>query len=142
MGSKGASLLEVMTALVLIGIISTMAILPVQSLAAQMQAEYVIKEIQQDLHQMQLHAMKTGKEVSFRFYPGGTYTAASEGKVILQKEFDYPVRFQELSLHLHQVVFRPNGNLRNFGQIRVQAAGKAYRLVFQIGRGRFYFAEL
>lgn len=142
LGSKGASLLEVMAALVIIAVISSAAILPIQSIAGQMQAEYVLKEIQQDLHQMQLHAMKTGKEVTFRFHSAGHYTASSEGSFILQKSFKYSVTFQELSLKLNQIVFKPNGNLRSFGQIRVNTGGKAYRLVFQIGKGRFYFAKM
>lgn len=142
MDNKGASLLEVMASLVIISVILLMAVLPVQNLSKQMQSEYVLKEIQQDLHSMQLHAIQTGKEVSFRFFRDGRYTASSEGVVILRKSFSYPVKFQELSLNLNQVIFRPNGNLRSFGQIRVEAAGKAYRLVFQIGRGRFYFAAV
>lgn len=142
MDSKGFSLIEVMASLVIISIILLMAVLPVQSLTRQMQSEYVLKEMQQDLHTMQLHAIKTGKEVSFRFFREGHYTASSEGRVILRKSFSSQVSFQELSLNLNQIVFRPNGNVRNFGQIRVEASGKIYRLVFQIGRGRFYFTPV
>jgi competence protein ComGD len=142
MNDKGFSLVEVMASLLLASIIAMTAVLPVKDIAAQMQSEYLLNQLQQDLHAMQLYAMKSGKEVNFRFYENGQYRAVSEGEVLMERVPRYPLAFRPLSLSLNQLQFNPNGNIRSFGQLRVEAAAKNYNLVFQIGRGRFYFLEI
>jgi competence protein ComGD len=142
MSNRGYSMPEVMLSLLIISAVSMAALLPVSEITRQMQAEYLLNELQRDLHSMQLEAMKTGKEVSFRFYSSGQYRAVSEGDILLDRRPIYPLAFEELSLKLNQVQFNPNGNVRHFGQLRVTAASKKYNLVFQIGRGRFYFLEI
>ncbi len=129
--------METMVGLAVISIIISIGILAVEQTVFQLNKERIIYELRTDLLKAQHHAVYTGKEVNVRFSPDGSYEIRTSSGQLTRKHHPN-VTFQRLTLGLHEVVFLPNGNIRKFGQLRMEIEDEVYRIVFMIGGGRFY----
>ncbi|NJP37656.1 hypothetical protein HCN83_08660 [Bacillus luteus] len=129
--------METMAGLALISVFVSIGVLTVEHTVFQLNKERVIHELRTDLLKAQHHAVYTGKEVNVRFSPDGAYQIRSSSGILAEKNHQ-GVSFQRLTLGLHEVAFLPNGNIRKFGQLRMEIDGDGYRIVFMIGGGRFY----
>ncbi|WP_077247549.1 competence type IV pilus minor pilin ComGD [Bacillus sp. FJAT-27225] len=96
-----------------------------------------------DLYYTQLYAISHQRDQNFiimgeknLYYVDNTYVVN-----LLIKRI-YPAAFQitpgTMPLNFK---FLPDGNVNRFGTILVRKDGRYYRLVFQLGKGRFYVAE-
>ncbi|CAM3800211.1 hypothetical protein [Alkalicoccus chagannorensis] len=138
---RGAALLEVMAALVITAAAAGIGILSAEKVMHVNQAEVNLRVLLDDLHMLQLEAMRTHKHMVVQFHGNGSYSAYIENELVFSRDPAYPMSFRPGTLSGASVVFRSNGNIPQFGTMKISTGGREYELVFQIGRGRFYIRE-
>ncbi|PRO66689.1 hypothetical protein C6I21_01815 [Alkalicoccus urumqiensis] len=136
--SRGYALLDVMLALVVIGVFAAAGNMLLHKNMQIVEAEQQKESVMQDLYGAQLTALSEKKLVRVRFYRSGRYTVTSGTETLLDKQADPGRSFAPGSLFGMEVYFTPSGTVRQFGTVHLTASDVRYRLVFLIGRGRFY----
>lgn len=103
-------------------------------------SQYFLTQLADDLYYAQMYAITNQKKIYVNFLPDQYkyYFREDQGKVIFEREYDESIWLYEGSVNLH-FEFSANGNINKFGTFSIRIDGVRYRIVFQLGRGRFYF---
>ncbi|WP_343070788.1 competence type IV pilus minor pilin ComGD [Bacillus sp. REN10] len=140
---KGMSMLEILMVLSIVLIILTAAMIPYPKMIENMEKEKFIDQLQADLYLAQSHAISKQQIVNVQLlttrdaYQMKTLTAPST--ILVQRQF--PDSIRHLDGSLQEIRFLPNGNTNRFGTMLFQYKEKYIKVVFQIGKGRFYVEE-
>ncbi|PAQ14815.1 hypothetical protein CD798_09150 [Bacillaceae bacterium SAOS 7] len=140
---QGVSMLEMLIVLSVFLIILSAAMIPFPKMLDNMEKEKFMDQLQADLYLAQSYAISKQEIVNIQFlttidsYRIKTVNVPSE--MLAQRELPDSVRHMEGSLQ--EIWFLPNGNTNRFGTMLFKYKDRYIKVVFQIGKGRFYVEE-
>lgn len=141
--STGYTLIEVMVVLLLIIFVGGITASSFTSMSSEKKAKEFLMLLESDLLYAQQYALSHGDRVEFIIdAQGKRYFLRHNFAPVLVRQFDEEILFERGTLHFHEVVFLANGNIQKSGTILVTINEQLYRIVFLLGRGRFYIEKL
>ncbi|HEU5140506.1 MAG TPA: competence type IV pilus minor pilin ComGD [Bacillales bacterium] len=140
-GEKGFTLIETLIVLFIVVSVSAITLVSFQGFHSAKQTDYFLEQIQKDLYFAQEYALSHHKEVRLVLdsakhrYSVVTDTAES----LLTRAFSPEILIS--SNFGSAVEFNPNGNIARFGTLTFRTPQGTYKMVFHIGKGRFYVKQ-
>lgn len=141
---KGFTLIEMLLVLSIIMVISLFSYHSYQSYYHQKKLDNFMEQLEEDLLFTQMMAMSTQKVAYLTFFEdcyiidyfdNGSRIASSRTRY-----YGEGIKVEFLTNSMNRTVFYLiNGNVREFGKFRVKYKKLKYTVVFQLGRGRFYY---
>ncbi|MDR7072716.1 competence type IV pilus minor pilin ComGD [Fictibacillus barbaricus] len=138
----GFSLIEMIIVLLIISIIGTVAIPKFDAFQKNRKTEYFIAAFQKDLLHIQQRAIMDGSTYRLiinnddHFYEIRGYKT---GKPV-KKSFPEFITFVNYSMSLI-IQYNQFGNINRAGTLYVHSGNHTYKMVFQIGKGKFYVSK-
>lgn len=141
---SGFTLLEMMIVLAIFMVCLAAALIPLRSIADDVNDRQFFQQVERDLFEAQAYAIAKKVNVVVHFFEDERndyhiYTLEQPRKMIAKREI--PNRFIHDERSIGSFTFLRTGTTNRFGSIYFTSEEKSTRLVFQIGRGRFYFVE-
>jgi competence protein ComGD len=139
---RGFSIIEIVIVLFLIGTISAIAYPKLDSFIKNRETEYFIRIFQKDIIHMQQKAITENRIYSL-VIDNDKHTYEIRGNGLNQpvkRYFPEHIRFESYSMLL-SVQFNQSGNISRAGTLFIHSANATYKMVFQIGKGKFYVAK-
>ncbi|MBM7701548.1 competence type IV pilus minor pilin ComGD [Metabacillus iocasae] len=136
------TLLEMLVVLCVIQVMTSVLFLVVQPLMEHYRIQLFLKQLQTDLFYTQQIAMSRGQGGTFSFNnENATYSVVQRQEVLFEKSYDEQIFVSSVS-GLNSIRYNQRGNISQGRTYIIRSGDTAYRLVFQLGRGRFYVEEL
>jgi competence protein ComGD len=141
---KGFTLIEMLLVLLIVSMLSGIAYVNLIPLYEKKKIEQFFEQLNEDILFMQELAISTNKRTNLQWFPQShryiiqqTY---EEGPVLVR----YYDRGIQADLHTFPniMTYTGSGNINRGGTIYVYYKQKAYKIVFQLGKGRFYYNEM
>ncbi|MGA9288895.1 MAG: competence type IV pilus minor pilin ComGD [Anaerobacillus sp.] len=141
--SSGYTLIELMIVLSVFSILLSLVVLQITPTQTASSTHHFMDKLQGDIRLTQELAYADGKSYRFSFSPEAhTY--------LIQSNTTSVVKIGEIPEHIsiekgtlgYQIVFGGNGNVQKAGTLYIKTDKEVYKLVVQIGAGRFYIEEL
>lgn len=141
---SGFTLLEMMVVLCVFMVCLAAALIPLRTTVSALNDRQFFQQVERDLFAAQAYAIAKNKNIAVDFFENGTnyyhiYTYDSARKTIEKREI--PSRFKLDARTAGTIVFLRKGTVSRTGSIFFATQEKTIRLVFLIGRGRFYFSS-
>jgi len=137
---KGFTLVEMLVVLSIFILVSSVGYFPFQSYYEKKQLDYFVKRLEQDLLFTQLYAISHEKITTLDVY-GEFYTIrnALNEPMILRRYYpkEFYIEFYNVNMG-KKMIFLANGNIYRSGTVRIHYKNKKRKMVFQLGKGRFY----
>lgn len=141
MNNKGFTLIETLTVLSIVFIISSVTIFNYNPHKSTFIDTLFISQLQSDLYYAQQYAISHQKEVTIHIEPMyNYYTLSVDAKPILKRVYTSDVTWEEGSLLL-TFRFLFDGNINKFGVLFFTINHRTYKLTILLGKGRFYVVE-
>lgn len=133
----GFTLIETLMVLFIFIAVTGIVMISFQSLRGAKDTQYFFEQLQKDLYFSQEYALAHHEEVNLVFQPGKhRYYVAAGKSTLLKRPFGPGISVRSNFGRIVQ--FNPNGNIARFGTLSVSSLRGAYKIVFHIGKGRFY----
>ncbi|SDH33974.1 competence type IV pilus minor pilin ComGD [Alteribacillus bidgolensis] len=141
--NKGHTLVEMLIVLLIITAAIGIPLLSFQSLKEKTSIDNFLEVLAADIRYAQQYAYANEKMVFFNMQNNYYYVRTMEMAAEPLKERKIPneVIFEKGSLDLRDVTYNHNGNIKKAGTILIHTPKVKYRLVFLLGKGRFYIEE-
>ncbi|MGO4887140.1 competence type IV pilus minor pilin ComGD [Anaerobacillus sp. MEB173] len=141
--SYGYSLIEVMVVLMMITVVGGISVTSFVSMNSEKKAADFLALFESDLLYAQQYAISHGSNVTIRFDNSKQmYSIIHRFVSVSDRHFAKGIAFERGTLHLNEITFRHNGNISKSGSILINIEDNSYRVVFLLGRGRFYIEKL
>ncbi|ANC77845.1 competence type IV pilus minor pilin ComGD [Fictibacillus phosphorivorans] len=139
---SGFSLIEMMIVLLIIATISAVAYPSYDRFRKNRETEYFIRTFQKDIVHMQQKAVNENRIYNLSIdNEKHIYEVRGNGsKEPVKKNFPKHIWFESYSMLL-SVQFNQNGNISRAGTLYIHSATASYKMVFQLGKGKFYVAK-
>ncbi|MFB4164820.1 competence type IV pilus minor pilin ComGD [Alteribacillus sp. JSM 102045] len=143
LNSKGHTLVEMLIVLLIITAAIGIPLLSFQSLNEKISTNHFLDLLAEDIKYAQQFAYANEKFVYFNTQKNYYYVRQSEMTAAPLKKRKIPdgIKMETGTLALHEVAYNVNGNIRKPGTILINTPKGKYRLVFLLGKGRFYLEE-
>lgn len=140
---KGFTLLESLFVLSIFLIISSFSLFLLKPHQVTMEKELFITQLKADLLFAQQHALSTQKLVAVNFVNPRKYYYIRKytGEILLEREYSERITVAEGSQPLY-FRYHSSGNISSFGSIHIYIGDEIYRMMFQLGKGRFYVVKI
>lgn len=141
--NQGFTLTEMTIVLMIVTVVSSISFGNFKlAYDAQKRNEFIF-QLKQDLHFAQQMAISHNSSINVVFLNGSKqYQIRKGGNVNVKRPFHEDVTFVPGTLSLHDITFLQDGNARKSGTLVIKIGTYKYRLVLQLGRGRFYIEEI
>ncbi|MDQ0481680.1 competence type IV pilus minor pilin ComGD [Guptibacillus hwajinpoensis] len=141
--SNGYTLIEMIIVLSAFSILLSLVFLQISPTQTASSTRHFLEEMQADIRYTQEVSYADGKSHRFSISPDThSYSIQSNvSNVIKTREIPKHISIEKGTLG-YQIVFGPNGNVQKAGTLFIKAEGEEYKLVVQVGAGRFYVDEL
>lgn len=142
--TKGFTLIEMLLVISVIMIISLFNIHSFQSYFEQRKLDDFMEQLEEDLLLAQMLALANQKTSNVVFfddvYTVNYYENNKNGVKRITRYYPDGIKVEFLTNSMGRTVyFLINGNVKEFGKFRVKYKKRKTTVVFQLGRGRFYF---
>ncbi|MFG6494205.1 competence type IV pilus minor pilin ComGD [Fictibacillus sp. UD] len=139
---QGFSLIEMMIVLMIIATIGAIAYPAFDSFRKNRETEYFLRSFQKDIVHMQQKAINENRMYVLSIdNEKHVYEVSGNAlKKPLKRAFPEHIRFESFSMLL-RVQFNQYGNISRAGTIYIHSANGTYKMVFQIGKGKFYVTK-
>lgn len=138
---RGFTLIETLIVLFIFIAVTGIVMVSFQSVRVEKQTQYFFEQLQKDLYLSQEYALAHHKEVDLTFLPmENRYSVRSGSIVLFTRPYDPKMNIK--SNFGMTVQFNPNGNIAKFGTLTVSSPSGGFKVVFHIGKGRFYVEKL
>jgi len=141
---RGFTFIEMLLVLSAITVLMAISLPSLSKLARQKTETYIITQLRDDLLYAQQYAMthKTTVAVTFsESRPEYRVTEIKTGKAIFIRPLPSPWKFQ-LSTLTMPLLFLENGNVNKAGALLLKRNGSTYKIIFLLGKGRFYVQKM
>ena len=137
----GFTLMEMLIVLILFSSLLLIAI-PMFNHSIQLnEIEQFFERLEKDLYESQMTAMTNEIVVRFVFSNSRrSYIIRHDLTIVKEQAFPKGLQVRKGTLELNNLRFLPSGTISHPGTIVFLYKDEQYVLVFQLGRGRFYFA--
>lgn len=136
---EGFTLVEMLIVILIVLSVVFLSYFHVRSSYENNVIQQFIEMLQEDIWLAQHYAISHSQSVELTFYAEqGIYDLRESGlrKLIYKRPVHSDIRIRPLTLS-NPVKFLPNGNINQPGTLYVHYQNKTYKLIFQLGRGRF-----
>lgn len=140
---KGFTLVEMLVAMSLLVILSSLSIFLVTSQQTSLNEEHFITQLEADLYYAQAFAIANQLPLQVRIYPLiNRYNIRGDINTgnIVDRYYDEDIVFVNESTLSFSI--NSNGNFSKFGTYEFRIDKQLYKLTIQIGKGRFYATKL
>lgn len=144
MKEEGFTLLEMLLVLGVISILSVVTYFNLYPLYEKKKAEQFVEQFSQDVLLMQQFAISHRNYYTLRWFPHQSmYSISATGgsKPVFQRYYDEAIEV-DLYTFPNPMTYSSTGNINRGGTIIITYKSLTYRIVFQLGRGRFTYYEM
>ncbi|WP_181502717.1 competence type IV pilus minor pilin ComGD [Paranoxybacillus vitaminiphilus] len=142
---SGFTLIEMLIVLTIINVLLMLSIPKMDRLVEKKQTDYFIEQFKDDMLYAQQYAMTHKSSVIIVFYDQQPVYRITEesvfGRILLHRSYSDKLQIQPVTLQ-SPLIFLPNGNVNKSGTILVTYGKQTYKIVFLLGKGRFYVQKL
>jgi competence protein ComGD len=142
---RGFTLIEMLIVFTIISVLIMLSIPKMDRLVEKKQIDYFIEQFKDDLLYAQQYAMTNKSSVIIAFYHQQPVYRIMEGsvfgRILLHRSYSANLQIQPVTLE-PPLIFLPNGNVNKSGTILVTYGKQTYKIVFLLGKGRFYVQKL
>ncbi|MFC5713354.1 competence type IV pilus minor pilin ComGD [Thalassorhabdus alkalitolerans] len=139
---KGHTLIEMLLVLSILSVALSLPFLYFSTIQSSVKSKEFIEQLENDLLRVQQTALVTDKTVLLRIYPHrNEYQIRTYSEVLEVRSIPEDVQFTFHTINADEIRYLANGNIFKPGTIFLRAGDKQYRIVFLLGRGRFYIQE-
>ncbi len=141
--SSGYTLIEMMIVLSVFSILLSLVFLQITPTQTASSTHQFIERFQGDIRYTQELAFADGKSYRFSISPETHmyYIQSNTTNLVKTGQIPKHITIEKGTLG-YQLVFGGNGNVQKAGTLYIKTGREVYKLVVQIGAGRFYIEEL
>ncbi|RBW70578.1 competence type IV pilus minor pilin ComGD [Bacillus taeanensis] len=141
--NKGYTLIEMMIVLLILSSVTAIVVSSFQTAYSAKQTSHFLEQLQDDLYYTQAVAISRGETTSLTIYPENhEYVVYGKNKkLLIRRTFPSHIVFKGGTLG-YKVVYLANGNVQKPGTLFINTNFASYKVVVQLGKGRFYVAKL
>ncbi|KQL53556.1 hypothetical protein AN964_08650 [Heyndrickxia shackletonii] len=141
LGNKGFTLIEVLIVLLILTIFLSLSIASLKPLKSTLEKKMVISQLEADLYYAQTYTISRQELVTVQFYPAYNryMMKTAKGTVIVNRSMTSSVKLLNGSFNSFNIL--RDGNISRFGTLAFEINGQTFKLIFNIGRGRFRVQE-
>lgn len=131
-----------MVVLLIIGLIGSIAYPKFNSFTKNRKTEYFLNSLEKDIMHMQQKAINESSVYRLTFnndkdmYQIGTYSSNKVLNRPIPKHITIEGQAMEMTIQYNQ-----NGNISRAGTLYIYSKDAVYKMVFQLGKGKFYVAK-
>jgi competence protein ComGD len=140
----GFTLLEMMLVLTVFMVCLGAALIPLLNITDEVNDQQFFNQLERDLFEAQSYALLNNVHVNVQFYESGQHKyiiSTYEFNRHILAERNIPAHFIPVRGSMMDIMFQKSGMTNRFGTVYFKSEEKRVRLIFLIGRGRFYFLE-
>jgi competence protein ComGD len=140
----GFTMMELMIVLFVFFIIISISFFRIEPLIHQQKIHSFFSQFENDILYAQQYAISHSESTRLIFYPADNFyeiRAGGDGRLVLHRMYDRNITIQLTTLGTN-IIFRSNGNITKSGSMNVNYASQSFRVVFLLGKGRFYVTQL
>jgi len=142
---KGFTLIEMLIVLTIVSVLTFIAIPRINGLIQAKEMNYFLEQFREDMLYAQQYAMVRKVSVAVLFYPYQSTYRITEGntlgRVLLRRTYSANLEIQPATLQ-SPLMFLKNGNVNKSGTILITNGEQTYKIVFLLGKGRFYVQKI
>ncbi|MFB6465830.1 competence type IV pilus minor pilin ComGD [Cytobacillus sp. Hz8] len=140
--NKGFTLIESLFVLSIFMLMAMITIIMMKPQTNLLNRSTFFSQLKADIFYAQQYAISNQKQLSLNILPNQYkyYIKNQDGSYLLEREYARNIDISEGTLGLY-LKFNPNGNVNKFGSIMIYIGKETYRMIFQIGGGRFYVVK-
>ncbi|MBM6617302.1 competence type IV pilus minor pilin ComGD [Bacillus suaedaesalsae] len=136
---NGFTFLEMLVVMTIVLIVSSLSFVYVRTTYENKIVNQFFEVLQEDIWLAQQHAISHSQSVELTFYTEQAFYDIRESglrKLINKRPVHPSIRIRPLTM-ANPIKFQPNGNISGAGTVYVYDYNDTYKLIFQLGRGRF-----
>jgi competence protein ComGD len=139
---SGYSLIEMVIVLLIIGIVGSIAYPKFDSFIKNRKTEYFIQTFQREIVHMQQKAVTENRLYNLSIDNNNHFyeIRGNGSKKTVKRSFPEHILFDGYSMDM-SVQFNQLGNISRAGTLYIHSENATYKMVFQIGKGKFYVAK-
>ncbi|MGD6832305.1 competence type IV pilus minor pilin ComGD [Sutcliffiella halmapala] len=137
---KGFTFVESLLVLSVVSVILSFTILKIAAIEEKHVTKNFFSELTNDLLFAQQYAMSTRRSVTITFSPSNHYYRVTQGpgNELLRRNYHEDIQIDPRTMGT-LLVFQSHGSIQKAGTMGISYKNlENYRLVFQLGKGRFY----
>ncbi|MDT0016625.1 competence type IV pilus minor pilin ComGD [Listeria swaminathanii] len=137
MKTNGFTLLEMLLVLSISFTLITLTILPISKTLSTLTEKQLLEEVKATIYLAQINAITTNEDTTISFNPvGNQLVASTNSRTLATTPFAETIKLTQSKTE----TFRysgSDGSINRFSTIRFASSANSYKLIFQIGKGRF-----
>ncbi|MBC2329470.1 competence type IV pilus minor pilin ComGD [Listeria swaminathanii] len=137
MKTNGFTLLEMLLVLSISFTLITLTILPISKTLSTLTEKQLLEEVKATIYLAQINAITTNEDTTISFNPvGNQLVASTNSRTLATTSFAETIKLTQSKTE----TFRysgSDGSINRFSTIRFASSANSYKLIFQIGKGRF-----
>lgn len=115
----------------------TLTILPISKTLSTLTEKQLLEEVKATIYLAQINAVTTNEDTTISFNPvGNQLVASTNSRTLATTPFAETIKLTQSKTE----IFRysgSDGSINRFSTIRFASSANSYKLIFQIGKGRF-----
>ncbi|OZM57661.1 hypothetical protein CIB95_04630 [Lottiidibacillus patelloidae] len=142
--SKGVSFFELLLVLAMIGAMASFVLIELTPIQDVKESEYFLEQLSNDLQYLQQYAITNQSSVHVQFNKEGHKYFAYIDNVyepFFSRRFSKNLELDYGTLG-NYFIYYPSGNITKSGTLFIHTNRKRFRIVFFLGKGRFYAEQL
>lgn len=140
-GFTMVEMLIVLSAFLMLSLTSAFLFTPQKDM---LEKELFFSQLKSDLLYSQQYAMSHQETVTFHFVPENNsyhiHRMDYYAPFLAERHYSSDIKVERGTLNL-MFQYMPDGNIDSFGSIYITAGSRKYKMMIQIGKGRFYVME-
>ncbi|MBP3041135.1 type II secretion system protein [Bacillaceae bacterium Marseille-Q3522] len=141
---QGFTLSESLIVLSIVLLIASVSVMQIKIQTEQIEAQIFFTQLKGDILYAQQYAISHRKTVYMQIHAKEHYyvcQAGFSGKKLTKRYYSENISIQRATMPL-SFSFSASGNINTFGILYLTIHDEAYNIIFQLGKGRFYYEKI